>query len=132
MSEKKTALLGENFSTANGKLRKLILFDLVKQLGKDSCFRCTLKIDNVNELSIEHTENWQSADNPVDVFYDVKKIAFSHLSCNASAATKTCQKYNTRQEQRREAFKRYYAKNSEKFLERKRERYHKNKRQELV
>ena len=132
MSKKKTLLLGENFSTASHKLRKAILFDLIQQLGKDNCYRCTLKIDNVSDLSIEHTENWQSADNPVDVFYDVKKIAFSHLSCNISAASKSWQKYETREEQKREAFKRYYAKNSEKFLQRKRQRYQKKKQQELV
>lgn len=124
---KKTLLLGENFSTASGKLRKLILFDLVKQLGKDKCFRCTSRIDSVSDLSIEHTENWQSADNPSEVFYDTTKIAFSHLSCNSSAAAKTWQKYDTRKEQKREAFRRYYAKNSDKFLERKRQRYHQKK-----
>ena len=127
---KKTLLLGESFGSASHKLRKAILFDLVQKLNKDICYRCSLKINTVDELSIEHTENWQSAQNPVEVFYDVKKIAFSHLSCNVRAAAKTWKKYPSKKEQKRAAFARYYERNKVEVLRKKRERYKKN--QELV
>lgn len=88
MSKQKTLLLGENFSTASGKLRKAILFDLVQRLALDNCYRCTLKIDSIKDLSIEHKESWQSAENPIDSFYSIENIGFSHLKCNVGAANR--------------------------------------------
>ena len=86
MSKQKTLLLGENFSTANAKLRKSILFYLIQQLEVDTCYRCADKIKNIAELSIEHKKPWQSAHSPVQAFYSLDNIAFSHLSCNSAAA----------------------------------------------
>lgn len=86
MSKQKTLLLGENFSTANAKLRKSILFDLIKRLQLDTCYRCKLRIDNIKDLSIEHKQSWQRSNDPKKAFYDLDNIAFSHLECNSAAA----------------------------------------------
>lgn len=85
MSEVKSAILGESFGKAVHKLRKSILFDLVKKLGLDNCYRCTLKIENIDNLSIEHKIAWQSAEDPINTFYGLDNIAFSHLKCNYGA-----------------------------------------------
>lgn len=73
--------LGMPFGTAQGRLRKLILFQLVQETGKDICFRCNQKIESVNNLSIEHKIPWFN--NSPKLFWDLNNIAFSHLSCNA-------------------------------------------------
>jgi len=84
MTEKKSKLLGVNYSTAVGRLRKAIMFDLVKQLGRDSCYRCGKKIETLREFSIEHIQPWQSAADPKDAFHNLENISFSHLACNVS------------------------------------------------
>ena len=89
MSNKKSLLLGENFSTANNKLRKLILFSFVQQLNLDICYRCSSKIKTIETLSIEHKIAWQNSENPVQSFYDLNNIAFSHLTCNSSASDRS-------------------------------------------
>ena len=81
-NEDKSALLGLNFSTANQRLRKLIMWSLVQEVDKDVCHRCGQKIENIDDLSIEHKEPWQSADDPKERFFDLSNIAFSHLRCN--------------------------------------------------
>lgn len=123
MSKQKTLLLGENFSTASHKLRKMILFSLVQKLELDNCHRCTLKIEKIEHFSIEHIEAWQSATDPIESFYSLDNIAFSHLNCNIAAASKPLQKYGTRKEYRAANWARYYAKNKEQVLKKKRDRY---------
>jgi hypothetical protein len=86
-NKKRSALLGENISTATHKLRKSIMFAAIVALGVDVCYRCNEKIDNIDHLSIEHKEPWQSAMDPKAAFYDLNNIAFSHLSCNVKAGT---------------------------------------------
>lgn len=87
--KRKDALLGSPHGTANARLRKAILFKYVQLAGHDICFRCARKIDSVNDLSIEHKESWQLAANPVEAFYDLGNVAFSHLRCNVSASDKS-------------------------------------------
>lgn len=84
-NQRKNDLLGMPHGTACNKLRKALLFKYVQMAGHDTCFRCALKIESVDELSIEHTAAWQKSDSPRDVFFDLDGIAFSHLSCNARA-----------------------------------------------
>ena len=83
---KKTQLLGESFGKAVAKLRKSILFEFVVRLKLNICFQCGEEITTVQELSIEHKEPWMSAENPIESFYNLENIAFSHLSCNVRAA----------------------------------------------
>lgn len=127
MSKHKSELLGENFSTATAKLRKSILFDLVVRLELDKCYRCTLKITSIDQFSIEHIKSWQMSDDPVGLFYSLDNIAFSHLNCNIGAAYKPNKIYKDRAEYSRTNWQKYYAKNKDEVLRKKRERYHLNK-----
>lgn len=81
----KYALLGMPHGTAVHQLRKLIMFSLIQELGKDVCYRCSEKINGVEDLSIEHKISWQLSTTPVETFFDLDNIAFSHLHCNCSA-----------------------------------------------
>ena len=83
-SEKKNKQLGMHYSTAQHRLRKRILFMLVKRLKLDSCFQCKNLIVDIDDLSIDHKKPWLDAD--TRLFWDMGNIAFSHRSCNSSAA----------------------------------------------
>ena len=104
MNKKKTELLGINFSTASQRLRKNLLFALVVDADKNICFHCHKVIDSVDEFSIEHKEPWMSSKNPVQAFFSIENIAYSHLYCNIAAAEKPHKKFFTdesRKENRR-------------------------------
>ena len=60
----------------------LFLFDFVKKLHLDNCFVCGKKIDNIATLSIEHKEPWLHSDNPIELFFSLGNIAFSHRACS--------------------------------------------------
>jgi hypothetical protein len=79
-NEKKAATLGMPHGTANGRLRKIILFHLLKKLNENICFKCSQVIDKVEDLSIEHKQPWEGRS--ADLFWDLDNIAFSHLICN--------------------------------------------------
>jgi len=84
-SRKKSEQLGMPHGTAANKLRKAIMFDLIKKAGKNICFQCGETIDNISNLSIEHKVPWLDSEDPVGLYFDLDNIAFSHLSCNSSA-----------------------------------------------
>ena len=77
---KKATLLGMPYGTAGNRLRKMILFHLLKRHGENICFKCGSTIDIIEDLSIEHKESWQPGG--VELFWDMENIAFSHLRCN--------------------------------------------------
>lgn len=81
-NKNKSEFLGMPHGTASAQLRKMILFDLVKKCGLDTCYRCGEKIESIDDLSIEHKEAWLGVD--VKLFWDLNNIAFSHLNCNIS------------------------------------------------
>jgi len=58
----------------------MILFDLVKRLDEDICFKCSERIETIDELSIEHKQPWEGVS--VELFWALDNIAFSHLRCN--------------------------------------------------
>ena len=99
-NQKKAEALGMSFGTASNRLRKLILFSLVRAAELDVCYQCDGKILNVDDLSIEHKEPWLQAENPVEAFFDLNNIAFSHLSCNIGAAGKPMKRWTTEAERR--------------------------------
>lgn len=80
--DNKSKFLNENFSTANGRLRRNILFLLVQQTYRDVCFRCGEKIRTVDDFSIDHKEPWLHVSK--ELFWDLTNIAFSHRKCNVS------------------------------------------------
>lgn len=101
---KKDIQLGMPLGTATNRLRKMILFHLLKKHNENFCFQCTKEIETVKELSVEHKKPWLHEN--VNLFWDIKNIAFSHLSCNVGASkprprvmihgTDTCYHYGCR------------------------------------
>lgn len=79
-NKNKNDFLGMPYGTACNRLRKQILFSLLKETKKDICFQCGERIEKVNELSVEHKRPWLNEN--VELFWDLDNIAFSHLSCN--------------------------------------------------
>lgn len=92
----KQELLGMPIGTATARLRKMLLFDFSKRLGLDSCYRCQKKIETLEEFSIEHTKSWQWDENPAEAFFDLSRIAFSHLVCNVSAPRESPKLHGTK------------------------------------
>lgn len=72
--------------TATNRLRKNIMFDLVKKCNLDICYRCKKKIESVNDLSIDHKVDWENVS--VELFWDLDNIAFSHLKCNTKSVSR--------------------------------------------
>ena len=79
-NEKKAAALGMPWGTANNRLRKSILFHLLKRHEENVCYVCDTVIEKVDDLSIEHKKPWEGAS--IDLFWDLENIAFSHIRCN--------------------------------------------------
>lgn len=86
MMNKKSQQLKMPHGTANSKLHKIILFDLIKKLNLNYCFQCSAEIKNITELSIEHKIPYLDSEDPIKLFFDINNIAFSHLKCNVKAA----------------------------------------------
>jgi hypothetical protein len=85
-NHKKTELLGMPFGTAGGRLRKMVMFHLLKKHQENICFKCGKVIEEVAELSIEHKESWQLGG--PHLYWDLDNIAFSHLKCNRRSVSR--------------------------------------------
>lgn len=84
------------FGTACNRLRKMVLFELIKKCNLDNCFQCGNKIESVDEFSIDHKLPYLDSEDPVKLFFDVNEnIAFSHLKCNSGIARKKYSKCGT-------------------------------------
>jgi|SRR6478752_4829627 len=79
-SKRKAETLGMPHGTANGKLRKSILFKYVSLAGDNFCYQCGAEITSEKEFSIEHKKPWEGIS--LDLFFDLDNIAFSHVQCN--------------------------------------------------
>ncbi|MCA1817025.1 MAG: hypothetical protein LC746_11570 [Acidobacteria bacterium] len=66
--------------TASGRLRKIILFNLLQKHDENVCFKCSKVIARADELSIEHKQPWEGVS--VELFWSLDNIAFSHRHCN--------------------------------------------------
>ena len=95
----KAEALGMSYGAACNRLRKTILFSLICRLDLNTCFQCDGEILSVADLSIEHKEPWARAENPVESFFSLDNISFSHLSCNISAANAGRRMYHTPEEE---------------------------------
>lgn len=82
---RKAEILGMPFGTATNRLRRAIIFRLLKKLGEDKCFQCGTAIEQLVDLSIEHKMPWAG---DAAMFWDLENIAFSHLKCNIGAANR--------------------------------------------
>ena len=72
--------------TASHRLRQSILWKYVQQNKDNVCFQCGETIETSAELSIEHKVPWLDSGNPVELFFSMNNIAFSHRTCNSRAA----------------------------------------------
>lgn len=75
-------LLGMPYGTAAHRLRKAILFKILKRLGENFCFRCGEEILVPNDLGIDHKLPWRRVS--PELFWDLENIAFSHTRCNTA------------------------------------------------
>lgn len=85
MTEKQRQL-GMNPGTASYRLVKDLLFSYVEKSG-EKCFQCKGDLTRDN-FSVEHKIPWLHSENPVELFFDLNNIAYSHLSCNFKASRK--------------------------------------------
>lgn len=111
-----------NPGTASHRLVKDILFAFIKK-DEINCFQCGEKLTR-DTFSIEHKVPWLDSDDPVGNYFDLNNISFSHKSCNYAAGRKPNKIHKDAKERSRVNFKKYYDKNTEDVLRRKRERYH--------
>ena len=91
---KKEQQLGMNPSTASNRLVKDILWKYIQASSDDMCFRCGLSMSRDN-FSIEHKDSWLDSEDPLDLYFDLENISFSHLSCNSGASKKPPAKCGT-------------------------------------
>jgi hypothetical protein len=87
-NRKKADQLGMPHGTAQGRLKKSLLFHFVQCAGQAICHQCHEEIKCIEDFSIDHITPWLDSDDPVELFYDLDNIAFSHLKCNCAAARK--------------------------------------------
>lgn len=83
MQKKKDDQLGMPLGTASHRLRMAIMFKLVAEAGH-LCFRCGGEL-TLESFSIEHKIPWLHSEDPIELFFDLDNIAFSHLGCNMKA-----------------------------------------------
>lgn len=81
--DKRKQQLGMHPATASARLLRDLLFNYVKR-ENNKCFRCNGELERDN-FSIEHKIPWLNSDNPVQLFYDLDNITYSHQRCNYSA-----------------------------------------------
>ncbi len=94
-TNRKSEFLGLDYGTATNRLRKRVMFQLVQEAGKNTCFRCGGKIETVRDLSLEHKQEWLGVD--PELFWSLDNIAFSHLGCN-SGAKRTVNQYGEKKQ----------------------------------
>ena len=84
---KKQNQLGMNPSTASHRLIKDILFSFI-QKENIKCHQCDCEMTR-EDFSIEHKIPWLDSNNPIELYFDLNNITFSHLNCNVGAARKS-------------------------------------------
>ncbi len=91
-------------------LKKLLMFSLIQETGRDTCYRCNELIEDPDDLSIEHKESWFLDEEPLKKFLDYNNLSYSHLKCNSAAAHKPNKIYETAKDQKRASHDRWYEK----------------------
>ena len=108
-NQRKAETLGMPGGTANNRLRKRIIYNLleiIEEYGKKFgpiamsdddfngaweypgktrslfCYRCGWKIDSNEDMTIEHIKPWEGREDGEKLFWDLSNIAFSHRWCN--------------------------------------------------
>ena len=120
--------LGSSLGAARNKLHKSILFDLAQRLKLDNCFHCGEPITDIDTFSIEHKIPWKDSENPIELYFNLENIAFSHLKCNCAAARKPNKKYENTSDRKQAQWKKYWDKmGKEKQRQRRKTNYEKYK-----
>ena len=88
VKKEKTKQLGIDPGTASNRLKKNLLFEFAKRLDMHWCYQCAAEIKDSDNFSIEHKTPWLHSEDPKGLFFNIDNIAFSHKSCNYSAARK--------------------------------------------
>ncbi len=81
--ERNAAVSGMPRGTANARLRKRVLFELLRSAGTNICHHCGKHISISEDLALEHIEDWKDDE---ELFWKLPNIAFSHLDCSSGAA----------------------------------------------
>jgi hypothetical protein len=128
---KKQEQLGMNPSTASHRLVKDILWNFIVKTGENTCHRCGNAMCR-STFTIEHIEPWLDSDNPIELFFSLSNISFSHASCNFSNARKPNERFD-KDKQREEYLERKRKHFRDNYTtEKRRERYLKSKQASKV
>lgn len=84
-NDQKSAKLGMDMSQARNLLKKQVYLMLIRKSGLDTCYRCGDRLIDINDISIEHTTDYNRSADPLKEFFDLSTIAFSHKDCNTQA-----------------------------------------------
>jgi hypothetical protein len=84
---KKEEQLGMSYGKANNILIRNIIWNFVVKSNMNFCYHCSGELNREN-FSIEHIEPWLDSENPLELFFDIKNISFSHHSCNVGNSRK--------------------------------------------
>jgi len=79
-SERRRAVLGEAWSTANYRLNRDLLYHYVQLTGV-RCWHCGKHMPR-DDFTIEHKVNWLNHPEGKRLFSDPDNITFSHSLCN--------------------------------------------------
>ena len=82
-NKKKAQQLGMPWGTATHRLRQRLFFSLLVKLGENVCFKCGQRIETVDELSIDHKQDWLDVD--PQLFWAEDNCAYSHRRCNKAS-----------------------------------------------
>ena len=71
-NKRKALTLGMPHGTAVGRLRKNVLFSILKRHSENVCARCKELITVVEDLSLEHIKPWEGIS--ADLFWDLDNL----------------------------------------------------------
>lgn len=70
---------------ANRVLMKDLVYHFIFKLGLNKCYRCGGTLDR-DDFTIDHKIPWRHSDNPLELFFNIENVKFSHFSCNSANA----------------------------------------------
>lgn len=81
--DKKKAKLGMSPSAARDRLTRQLLW---REIKDTPCYRCGEAM-SLETYSIEHVVPWLNSEAPIDVYFNLDNVSFSHSVCNKRANT---------------------------------------------
>jgi hypothetical protein len=114
-----------SFSKASYILYRDLLYSLVVKAQLNSCVHCKKSLSR-ETFSIEHLVPWQDSLNPIELFFSLENIGFSHLSCNISKARKYSKRDLTEEQKleiKRRVQRKWRKDNAEKYSKQRKDKY---------